>query len=84
MAKAILEFYLNEPDDVVSHLRAVKSLDMASALHEIIYNTKKRIKNEIEFSMKDKCSSYEAVDLVFDNLHKILEEYDIDIDKLIN
>ena len=32
MAKAILEFDLNDPDDQMAHLRAVKSLDMALVL----------------------------------------------------
>jgi len=33
--KAILEFNLNEPDDVSAHKRAVKALDMAIALWDI-------------------------------------------------
>ena len=41
MAKATLEFDLNEPDDVLAHLRAVKSLDLALALWDIVHNTKK-------------------------------------------
>ena len=35
MAKAILEFDLNDSDDVMAHMRAVKSLDMASVLWEM-------------------------------------------------
>jgi len=41
MAEAILKFDLNDPDDRMSHLRAVKSLDMALALWDIVHNTKK-------------------------------------------
>ena len=43
MAKGILEFDLNEPDDIMAHKRAVKASDMASALWDITHNTKKKI-----------------------------------------
>jgi hypothetical protein len=48
MAKAILEYDLNDFDDQMAHKRAIKSTSMALALWEIIYNTKKRVENEIE------------------------------------
>lgn len=35
--EAILKFNLDDPDDCMSHLRAVKSLDMALALSDIAY-----------------------------------------------
>ena len=46
MAKAIMEYNLNETEDIKAHLRAVKSLDMAITLwdidqllrHEVKYN----------------------------------------------
>lgn len=84
MAKAILEFDLNEPDDRVAHYRAIKSLDMASALHEIMYNTKKSLYNEVEFRRPQGTSAYEAISLVFDRMHEILDENNLNIDELIN
>jgi hypothetical protein len=33
--KAILKFDLNDPDDIVNHLRCIKSSDLAIALDEI-------------------------------------------------
>ena len=81
--KAILEFDLNDNDDLMAHLRAIKALNMAIALHEIVYNTKKSLKNEVEFKNAD-CTPYEAIDLVFDRIHEILTEESIIIDELIN
>ncbi len=42
--KAILEFDLNEHDDKMSHLRCVKSLNMAIVLFELAYNTNNNFK----------------------------------------
>ena len=82
--KAILEFDLNETDDRIAHYRAIKSLDMASALHEIVYNTKKSLKNKIEFKEDGEPDAFETVDLVFNRFYEILQENNINIDELIN
>ena len=81
MAKAILEFDLNDPDDTMAHLRAVKSLDMALVLWEMAYNAKKSIKYDIE-GKKIECP-YEAVDMVFEKLWEELNEHGINLDELI-
>lgn len=81
MAKATLEFDLNEPDDVMAHLRAVKSLDMALALWDIVHNTKKGL----EWSMEGKeIDKYDALELVFEKIHEILNNHNIITDELIN
>jgi hypothetical protein len=80
MAKAILEFDLNDPDDTMAHLRAVKSLDMALVLWEMLYNTKKRICSEIEF---DKIDAYSAVDKIFEKFHEEMNERGINLDELV-
>jgi hypothetical protein len=41
--KATLSYNLNDPDDRMAHMRAVKSLDMASALFDITRNLKKQV-----------------------------------------
>ena len=46
--KATLSYNLNDPDDRMAHLRAVKSLDMASALFEITRNLKNTIEHRYE------------------------------------
>ncbi len=81
MAKAILEFDLNEPDDRTAHLRAVKSLDMALALWDIVHNTKK----SLEWSMDSKdIDKYEALDMVYAKIYEILDDHNIDTDELID
>jgi len=81
MAKATLEYDLNEPDDVMAHLRAVKSLDMAIALWDIVHNTKKSLEWSLEGKDVDK---YETLDLVFEKIIEILDEHNINTDELIN
>lgn len=81
MAKGILEFDLNEPDDILAHKRAVKSLDMALALWDITHNTKKSLEWSMEGKEMDK---YDALELVFDQIHHILDEHNIILDDLIN
>jgi hypothetical protein len=81
MAKARLEYDLNEPDDVMAHLRAVKSLDMAIALWDIVHNTKKSLEWSLEGKEIDK---YDTLDLVFQKIHEILDEHNINTDELIN
>ena len=81
MAKGILEYDLNDSDDAMAHLRAVKSLDMAMALWNIVHNTKKGL----EWSMEDKeIDKYDALELVYKKIHEILDDHNINTDELIN
>lgn len=85
--KAILEFDLDNQDDQMAHLRCCKSTDMALALWTIVHNTKKGLEHQIEgleISGKIDLSACEALDLVYEEIYKILESHDIDTDKLIN
>lgn len=81
MAKAILEFDLNDPDDYTAHLRAVKSLDMALALWEIMYNTKKGVDWEIE---QNKLDGYATLERVYEKIIEALDDHGIKIDDLIS
>ena len=81
--KAKLQYDLNDPDDRMAHLRAVKSLDMASALFDITRNLKKQVERRFE----DETIEYDSFDViqeVFDRIHEILGENNIDIDELIH
>jgi hypothetical protein len=81
MAKATLEYDLSDPDDVMAHKRAVKSLDMAMALWDIVHNTKKGL----EWSMEGKeIDKYDALELVYEKIHEILDDHNINTDELIN
>jgi len=81
MPQATLTFDLNDSDDAMAHLRAVKSLDLALAIWDIVHNTKKSLEWSLE--SKEDISRYDVVDLVYDKIYAILEEHDIVIDKLI-
>jgi hypothetical protein len=81
MAKATLEYDLSDPDDVMEHKRAVKSLDMAMALWDIVHNTKKGL----EWSMEGKeIDKYDALELVYEKIREILDDHNINTDELIN
>ena len=81
MAKATLEFDLNDPDDVIAHKRAVQSLDMALALWEICHNTKKGL----EWSMENKeMDKYDTLELVYEKIYEILNNHNINTDELIH
>ena len=81
MAKAKLKYDLDDFDDRMAHLRAVKSLDMAMALWDITHNTKKGLEWSMEGKEMDK---YEALEMVFDKIYEILEEHNIKMDDLVN
>ncbi len=81
MAKATIEYNLSDPDDAMAHLRAIKSLDMAMALWAIVHNTKKGL----EWSMEGKeIDKYDALELVFEKIHEILNDHNIITDELID
>jgi len=67
--KAKLEFDLEDLDDVISHLRCVKSLDMALTLFKI----QSIIRDKWEFS---------AIEMQ-NQINEAFEEYDINLEDLI-
>ena len=80
MAKAVIEYNLNDIEDVYAHKRAIKSLDLTLALLEIIHNTKKGL----EWSMEGKeIDKYDALELVYEKIHEIITEHNIDLEDLI-
>jgi hypothetical protein len=82
--KATLSYNLNDPDDRMAHLRAVKSLDMASALFDITRNLKKKIEHRYEDIDNTNNDVFDGIEAVFDEIYNILEDNNIDIDELIN
>jgi hypothetical protein len=79
--KAKLTFDLSDPDQKLEHLRCIKSLDMALALWQISSNTRKECYRAIENNPKEDPTEY--VDLVFEKIYDILEEYSINVDELV-
>ena len=80
MAEAILKYDLNDSDDAMAHMRAIKSLDMALALWDITHNTKKSIEWSLEGKELDK---YEVLDMVYEKIYEIFDEHNIKLDDLI-
>ncbi len=85
MATATLTFNLADFDDRVEHLRCTKSTAMAMFIWNLVNNSKKSLKYEVEAKqMKDNTfDAYDAVDLVFDRIYELLNEEGINIDDLI-
>lgn len=82
MAKATIEYDLNDFDDEMAFKRANKATDMAMVIWELVFNARKKIMNEIEF--KNVEDPYVAAGLVFDFIHEELNENNINIEDLIN
>jgi hypothetical protein len=80
MAKAKIEYDLSDVDDMYAHKRAIKSLDMALALWSITHNTKKGLEWSMEGKEMDK---YDALEMVFEKIHEIISEHNIDLDDLM-
>lgn len=78
--KALLEFNLDDTDDKMAHLRAVKSLDMALALWAMDEYLRSGIKYAPD-SMPSE--AYGMLQEVRDKLHKTMSKYSIDLDELI-
>ena len=70
--KAILEFDLNEPDDIIAHKRCVKALDLTLALWDIdqyLRSESKYKDNEMAQEIREKMSEIMGeYGLTFDNL----------------
>jgi len=74
--KGILEFDLNDKDDIEAHLRCTKALDMAMALSEI----KEYIRSKAKYSEEDTIK----IEKVKDDIQDIIWNRDIDLDHLIS
>jgi hypothetical protein len=80
--KATLEFDLNDPDDRMAHLRAIKSLDMAMVLWEIQSNLRKRVEWELE-SFEADSDRFDGAYAVFRRIGELMDERGINVDDLI-
>ena len=78
--KAKLVFDLNEYEDRIDYERVNKSLDMVNALWHFLYNSKKQLLMDVEDESVDK---FDAVELVYGRLFELLEEHDVNVNKLV-
>lgn len=81
MAKAILEYDLNEFDDAMAHRRAIKSTDMAIVLHELDYNLHRQIENGIDLEKYK--TPYDVLEAYRDGIKELFNDQGIIIDELI-
>jgi hypothetical protein len=80
MPQATLKYDLNDPDDFLAHLRAIKSLDMALAIWNIVHNTKKNLHRTIG---ETDLSPDDVIDEVYKKIYEILDDHNIDSEELI-
>jgi hypothetical protein len=78
--KAKLIFDLNEFEDRMDYERVNKSLDMVNALWNFLYNSKKQLLVDVENEDVDK---FDAVELTYGRLFELLEEHDVNVNKLV-
>lgn len=80
MAEGSIKFDLNDPDDIIAFKRYCKADDMAMMLFELLKNSKKTLEYSVENKDIDK---YEAIELVFERIYELVEEYNISIDEIL-
>lgn len=83
MAKATLTFNLDNPDDNTKHLRAVKSLDLAIAIYDIL-QLRKRLERRFENIDNTNVDVFDGIQEYADEIGKILEERNINIEELLD
>ena len=85
MAKATLEYNLDDHDDKMAHKRAVKSTDLALALWEIEMNLRKRLERELESKelKNEDVEVYDVIDMCMENIINTIRDHNIDIEDLI-
>jgi hypothetical protein len=83
MAKAILEFNLDDHEDKMAHLRAIKALDMALALWDMDQYFRSQMKygnNDCELSD----DAYKALEEAREELREFMSSRGINLDELIS
>lgn len=85
MSKTSLEYDLTNDIEVLAFERALKSNDMAMVLWEILKNV--RVNAEARaavLSEKKNITSYDGIQFVYDEIYRLLDEYEIDVKNLID
>lgn len=80
MAKAILEFDLNESEDVEAHKRAVKALDLVLSLRAI----DQYLRSQIKYNEKLTEDQHEVLEKAREEFYDIMNEHHISLDELVS
>jgi hypothetical protein len=78
MAKAILEFNLDDPDDNRHHLQCVKAKDMAI----VLWNLRTDLLSRMKITDRDSQEYINGVEDTVREVYKMLNEWDINVDEL--
>lgn len=78
--KAILEFNMDEFEDVVAHKRAIKSLDVLL----VLYDFDQHLRSELKYNENLSEQEYEKLDKLRDKLYEIMNERSVSLDELLN
>jgi len=76
--KAILEFNLDDNDDQMAHLRAIKATDMAVVLWEM----DEYLRGQIKHGLIDD-NAHKALSITRDTLYCLMSNHNINLDELI-
>ena len=74
MAEGILKFNLDDHDDEVAHLRAVKALDLVL----VLWDMDQYLRTQYKYADKEEAFEYR------EKLRELLSERNIDLDELLN
>lgn len=85
MAKATITFDLLGFYDRMEYLKCMNADNMASAIWELVHNSKKSIMNDIEYRIEkgEDIDQYDAINIVFNTIHEILSHHNVNIDEYI-
>ena len=78
--KGILEFDLNDADDIQSHLRCTKALDLALS----IWDMKQYIRSILKYQENISDDVYDQLEACQEKLNEICDEHGINLDELIS
>ena len=81
--KAKLIFNLDNPDDVTQHLRAVKSIDLAIAISDIL-QLRRKLERIFTYEDNNNTDVFDGIQVFADEIGKILDEHGINIDELLD
>ena len=79
MAKAILEFDLNEPDDRDEHTLMLRSLDLCL----VLWDMDQYLRTQIKYNDNLTDGEYKAFDEARTKLYEIMNERSISLDNLM-
>lgn len=82
MSKAILEFDLSNPDDLLEFKRVTKSLDLALALFDIL-QLRKKLTRRFENQDNSHNDVFDGIQEYADEINTILHDHGIIIDDIL-